>query len=103
MTGAGEKTGKWREGDRQFNSSCDSRGMGRCMTPSQQSGGKQQSRLMIHRLIVMAPTERMGTRCCLWKSIPRKHMSTSCKSWWYGMMERRHLGMKGGDGYRSGE
>ena len=35
---------------------------GRCMAPSQQSSGKQWSRLMIHSLIVMAPTERMGTR-----------------------------------------
>lgn len=34
---------------------------GRCMAPSQQSSGKQWSRLMIHSLIVMAPTERMGT------------------------------------------
>ena len=37
-------------------------GGGRCMAPSQQSSGKQWSRLMIHSLIVMAPTERMGTR-----------------------------------------
>lgn len=32
------------------------------MAPSQQSSGKQWSRLMIHSLIVMAPTEKMGTR-----------------------------------------
>lgn len=33
------------------------------VAPSQQSNGKQQSRLMIHSLIIMAPTERMSTRC----------------------------------------
>lgn len=49
--------------------------VGRRMAPSQQSSGKQWSRLMIHSLIVMALTERMG------KSIPRKCMSTSCESW----------------------
>lgn len=51
-----------REWDRQFTSDCDFGGGGRCMTPSQQSSGKQWSRLMIHSLIVMAPTERMGAR-----------------------------------------
>ena len=37
-------------------------GGGRCMAPSQQSSGKQWSRLMIRSVIVMAATERMGTR-----------------------------------------
>lgn len=95
--------GEEGRGTGQFNSGCDSGGGGRCMAPSQQSTGKQWSRLMIHSLIVMAPTERMGTRRSSWKSIPRKHMSTSCKSWPYGRMDGRRWGMRGEGGCWRGE
>lgn len=57
--GGGERDEEAR-GTGQFNSGCDSGGGGRYMAPSQQSTGKQWSRLMIHSLIVMAPTEKDG-------------------------------------------
>lgn len=78
--GRAKKRGEKREGDRQFNSNCYLGGGKWCMAPSQRGCGKQWSRLMIHSQIIMAPTERMGTRHSSSKPIPRKHMSTSCKS-----------------------
>lgn len=60
--GGGGRDGRGGEGTGNLTAAVTGDGEGGCMAPSQQSSGKQWSRLMIHSLIVMAPTERMGTR-----------------------------------------